>query len=434
MRFHSWSLPPPSRSLLKPLVGCLLVVLVGSEGQAQQERATGAAYPTRAELLAVPIEHPFVPEKRFAAPERVDLSQWFPEAGDQGRQASCSGWALGYALSAYHCNRMKAEDTRRSKETGAACLFSPAFIYDLLVKKDGLRSCDEGVVLTNAVKLVCDTGCAPWDELPYDTTLSACMRPVPGSAIAKALDHRLQDARSIGNRDWAQWKYHLAQGLPVVFLTSIDPDYFAQGARTQGKAPFVWAEPFPTDWSGRVGHIMVCTGYTDSGFVALNSCGPDWGNKGYVHIPDSTLYWACSDAYVLGPPAATEAVVLKDEPRPKRSNTMDLVKGGLGKREVHRTGAIIYQVHEPTDDRPYRIALFDAESGAPIRTLGLREDQPITVEHAGDLYTFTHTGKGLLSRQFRYALQLNGAEQEQLIQEELRTFDLHADGRIDGRW
>ncbi|HRH37120.1 MAG TPA: hypothetical protein PK760_02170, partial [Flavobacteriales bacterium] len=31
---------------------------------------------------------------RVKLPDTVDLSRWFPPAGDQREQASCSGWAL----------------------------------------------------------------------------------------------------------------------------------------------------------------------------------------------------------------------------------------------------------------------------------------------------------------------------------------------------
>jgi len=34
-------------------------------------------------------------------PERVDWSEWFPTPGNQGRQASCVGWALAYGLKSF---------------------------------------------------------------------------------------------------------------------------------------------------------------------------------------------------------------------------------------------------------------------------------------------------------------------------------------------
>ena len=82
----------------------------------------------------------------------------FPLPGDQGRQNSCVGWALGYAIKTYqerveHGWSLEAPEHR----------FSPAYIYNQL---NGGR--DTGSSISHALNLVVDRGVATLARMPYD--------------------------------------------------------------------------------------------------------------------------------------------------------------------------------------------------------------------------------------------------------------------------
>lgn len=421
-------------SRLRLLLFCLLPASASALAQ-EAERATGGELPSAAELHPIAREQPFSLPKGYALPRTADLSPWFPPAGDQFGQASCSGWALGYGLATYRWNRLRDQPADTVFLGDPRNVFSPAFIYTLVAQQEGLTDCTMGVSLPDALGTLSGKGAATWAQFPVDTATHQCLRPVPDSVLALAARHRQGVPTLIGNRDLTQWRYHLSQGEPVVFLASIGP-FFHAGFRTHGRGPFTWDEPFPMDWSDRTGHIMVCTGYNaDSSFTVLNSWGGAWGDRGSVRVPDSTLAWACSEAYVL----RAQAVPVAEAP-PARVRARALLadnsrRGGLGRAEAHVLEGLQFRALGPVDDGEEQwVEVREAGADAPLHTLLVRQGQPITFHHAGDLHTFTFTGRGLLSGQLRYRLARNAPAQLRLLKEQLDTYDLHGDGVLDGQW
>jgi len=399
------------------------------------DHPAGGAFPSKDDVLSIPWEHPFELPKGERLPTAVDLSPWFPPAGDQYAQASCSGWALGYGLTTYQWNRLRGQASDSVFLGDPANVFSPAFVYNLVAMNEKAANCTVGVQLPDAVRLVCDTGCATWLQFPFDTATYNCLRPVPDSALIAARRHRMSHPVSIDNRNYTQWRYHLSKGEPVIFFVSIGP-FFEEGFLTMGEKPFIWDEPFPTNWSGREGHIMVCTGYDADGYLlALNSWGPRWGDHGYVRIPDSTMYWACSDAYFLQPgpgpaplqpPAEVDDRALGDDGR---------TDCGIAKDQVFAVDSIAFRLVAAKDRKAEPvIEILDSGTHKRVRTLCLQKDQPTTLHHEGCLYTFTYTGRGWLSRRPRITLMKNDPAQLQCLERRLNTIDQHCDGVIDGQW
>src|SRR5262249_13436738 len=71
-----------------------LVTLPVTTSYGQEEvRLAGGAPPTMEDVIEIPSEWDFKLPKGIDLPDSVDLSPWFPPAGDQFKQASCSGWA-----------------------------------------------------------------------------------------------------------------------------------------------------------------------------------------------------------------------------------------------------------------------------------------------------------------------------------------------------
>ncbi len=413
----------------------MLVALLPTAGPAQdQARPTGGTHPQVEDLERITYEFHFVKPKGYVQPARADLSDRFPPAGDQYGQASCSGWALGYGLATYHWNH---QNERRPDTTflhDPTQVFSPAFVYSLTANRQKNTDCRSDVVLAHAIEVVCDTGCATWRQFPYDTL--TCLRLPPDSAMAGAYRYRMSHPVNINNWDFDQWKYYLSKGQPVIFFVTISPAYFTEGFLTERKAPFTWQETFPVNYANREGHIMVCTGFEgDSTMIALNSWGPRWGERGYVRIPLDMLHAFCSEAFVLSPYGAPRMVAapaaVKEQDLGKDART----RGGLGRQETHVVDSIAFRVLGPAaDGEDQLVEIMDAGSWERVRTLELREDQPLTFHHEGDLYTFTHTGRRWFGGQLRYRLVKNDPAAVKALQERKETIDRHADGVLDGKW
>ena len=70
------------------------------------------------------VEQPY---RAFLPPE-ADLSASFPPPKDQGDQASCVGWSVGYAMRGYYANRALG----RTGEQGSVAL-SPSFVFNQII-------------------------------------------------------------------------------------------------------------------------------------------------------------------------------------------------------------------------------------------------------------------------------------------------------------
>lgn len=393
----------------------------------------GGVLPSKEDILSIPWEHPFVLPKAAQLEDRVDLSEWFPPAGDQYAQASCGGWAVGYGLATYQWNRLRNRRPDTTYMADPANVFSPTFLYTLTISSEKISSCKTGIQLPDAIRLVCDTGCATMLQFPLDTSRHNCIRPIPDSAFVGAYRHRMAYPVSLDNFNSDQWKYHLGKGEPVVFFSSISEPLFITGYLNPGK-PFIWQEAFPSNWAGRVGHIMVCTGYKDNVFHVLNSWGENWADHGYLEIPDSVLTWACSDAYVLRKGLALLPLIPVKPTTPKTLGGDQHVKGSLGPGEVHKADSISFRVLDAIKTGEVVIEVRDAGTHAEAHTIQVREDQPVTFHHEGDLYTFTWLGQNWPSGQLRYKLVKNDRVQQAALKTQLETIDKHADGVIDGNW
>ncbi len=401
---------------------------------AQELRGAGGALPTEADILDIPWESPFVMPKGTTLPDSVDLSSWFPPAGDQFAQASCSGWALGYGLATYTWNRAREQPADTVFLRDPANIFSPAFVYDLVAAEEQLPNCTTGVSLLDAVKAVCEVGNATWDQFPVDTATLHCFRPIPDSVLEAAAYHRMAHPVAIDNRNYQQWRYHLSQGEPIVFFVSIGR-YFHEGFSTEGKRPFIWNEPLPIDWNGRTGHIMVCTGYdNDSSFIALNSWGENWGLKGYVTIPDTTLYYVCSDAFVLRPGTAPMAPLsVKLIQRPLDEHGTASVKFTRS-RSYATDKLMITEIGMAPNGRDLLLEVWDHHDRGHLHTLVLRDGQPVTFHRSDALYTLHIRGRRTLFRRPRWSLTKESPDQSEVLRSRLKTYDLHGDGVIDGKW
>ena len=215
-----------------------------------------------------------------ALPPSIDLSANFPPVGSQGRQNSCVGWAVGYALKSFQ------ERIEERWEFSQATTFSPAWIYNQIN-----RGSDEGSLIDEALSLIVDKGAATRRTMPYDHT----------DYLSQPTDAATREARQYKARNWGrvqgttQIKAALFQRLPVVVGMDVHDSF----QRLRG-ANSVY-NTFRSQSPG--GHAVTIVGYDDyrfgGAFKVVNSWGPSWGDGGYFWLPYRHLQEVVGQAYVL---------------------------------------------------------------------------------------------------------------------------------------
>jgi hypothetical protein len=213
----------------------------------------------------------------------------------QGRQNSCVGWAVAYALKTYQERLEGGYDVVRDGAIDQTRVFSPAFIYNQINQgRDG------GSMFRDALNLVHEQGVASWADMPYDP--SDYLRRPSADARARATRFRIDHWRQINGQDTVEVKSHVNAGYPVLIGASIDEGFESM------RASAIWNSS-----GGRVlgGHAMVVVGYDDGrqAFKLLNSWGQDWGDRGYGWLSYTHFGRVVNEAYVAkdainGPPPA----------------------------------------------------------------------------------------------------------------------------------
>ncbi len=243
--------------------------------------------------------------KGYKLPRKVDLSPWFPPAGNQGRQYACVPFALCYGVMSYRRNLWDDRTYDHTDPIDSANTFSPAFMYNLMIGKDRRRTeapadsvCKNGTNIDQVLEFAMITGSCTMKDMPFDTTLiSCCTRPSFANDM-RAIPNHIPPATILDSYNPEQWRYHLSQGQPILTTIVADVALVQGGQAAGGHEPFTW------NWSNRgrdlFGHAVVCTGYVDdSTFTFINSWGQKWGRHGYFNATLERLKWKCSSAYVL---------------------------------------------------------------------------------------------------------------------------------------
>ncbi|MBK9760733.1 MAG: C1 family peptidase [Flavobacteriales bacterium] len=360
----------------------------------------GLVLPDMATIQALPFEPDLIAGGDSALPKSVDMSMWFPPAGDQGKQGSCVGWALAYGLVGYHNNVRTGARMGPGSPMDPNKVFSPAFLFNLAMRREADQNCAAGISnLENAIAIVCDTGSVKWKDYPYDP--SVCLGPVPGTLLRTALTTRMSCPVQLGTQNRALWRYNLAQHQPIVCGVSVD-SVFTHLKSSSGDSMVVWNQKIPTDsvewatfpWSRYEGHFLVCAGYddADSTYLVLSSWSEKWGNKGYARIPYSVMDMLCFGAMVVQNEAAAPSTPVPFLLLPWRqhgdSTTIEKMRQG----QHHQVGDLTTElVYAEKDRSAVQLALVDSTEKV-VHTVRPRRGQPLKVYVHGHLYTLLYTG------------------------------------------
>jgi hypothetical protein len=229
------------------------------------------------------LSFPKVPRYRGFVPEQIDLSNHFPRPGYQGKLASCTGWAVGYAARSYYAHTVENRKLNNPKDTP-----SPLYIFNAIRPPD---DCTSGAYLPDALQLLLTKG-----------SLSAADYPTEGCRRLTKLEK--EKATDFKIKNWFRFdfvpddlKSQLAKGDPIILGLRVDESFDSM------KGPQVYAaqqlQPYP--------HAMTIVGYDErkQAFKIINSWGTDWGEKGFGWISYEAFVRDAIEAYIMQvkPPA-----------------------------------------------------------------------------------------------------------------------------------
>ena len=277
----------------------------------QSVQATGFRPTDRDAYLALEV----VPRTRGVPPPKADLSDKFPTPANQGRQANCVAWAVGYAARSYYLAVDSGGDRLRLEN-----VVSPAFLYNTLnVQQKGGSDCQTPIAISDALDLLKVRGAVPLTAMKYHE--NDCLTQVnPAVLSAHAKRFRLKEYRTVD--DEIDIKKQVAGGNPVIFAIHLTKDF---------DSPAVWnAEAFSkngpfksTAKDGRA-HAMVITGYDDArkAYKFMNSWGNAWGEGGFGWIDYQAAKALWIEGYVMTVEAVDTAPPARPAPQPPQQTAV----------------------------------------------------------------------------------------------------------------
>jgi Papain family cysteine protease len=255
-------------------------------------------------MLSIPLASTPFKGKEF--PSSVDLSIYFPNAGDQGMQNSCVAWTLGYALKAY----------QEKLETNQSLDFSPAFIYNQINK-----GYDRGSFFEDALKILENQGVCTKKDMPYNPTDFLTQPTIEQKSRAKK--YKIEYWKRLVSKN-NLFKSHLNQGYPIAIGVRVDDGF---KAINQYDKQCIWKKRIGNIGGG---HAILIVGYDDklNAFKILNSWGTTWGINGYAWIDYSFLISICDFGFIAKDaknPESNDEIVTIDPVRPNPRKIISVI-------------------------------------------------------------------------------------------------------------
>lgn len=197
----------------------------------------------------------------------VDLRKYCSTIEDQGNLGSCTGNAIAGAIELLHKRQNRTLDISR------------LFIYYYERLFIGTINYDSGAYIRDGIK-ACYTYGAPTENLwPYNISK---FKTVPSNpALLDAAKRKVTSyQRAV---DFNQVIDAITSGYPVTIGFSV---YSSFDSPTVAKTGIM---PYPDVNKERLlgGHAVLLVGYNKNNntFIARNSWGTNWGDKGYFYMP-----------------------------------------------------------------------------------------------------------------------------------------------------
>jgi len=202
-------------------------------------------------------------------PSKIDLRKKCPSVYDQGDLGSCTANAIGAAFEFEVLKQSKSMDFMPSR----------LFIYYNERVIENTVNTDSGAQIRDGMKCVNKQGICPETMWPYHINQFA-QKP-SGECYNAALDHQVLSYHRI-TRSLNQMKGCLADGYPFVIGFTVYESFESEAVAKNGKLNM----PKKNEQL-MGGHAVLIVGYDDksSRFIARNSWGTGWGQKGYFTMP-----------------------------------------------------------------------------------------------------------------------------------------------------
>ncbi len=287
-----------SKIILAILLITALFFTIPSSGQVEEEHFLGLKLATPDQLRGVPLA--FTPYSGDELPDLVDLSQFMPPPGHQGRQNSCVAWAVVYAVKSYQERIEEGIPYVQDGRISAYRVFSPSFVYNQINNGQNVPT-----YFIDAFNILSNQGVVTWADMPYNqndftSKPSATLRQ-------KAKKYRIDFWRQVNIQDTKEIKAHLHAGYPVIVGVKVDRAFIEHPART------IWNS------MGEAigGHAMVVVGYSEQyqAFRLLNSWGQDWADNGFCWVDYTHFHRVANEGYVVKD--ALNTPTPQPDPRPR---------------------------------------------------------------------------------------------------------------------
>lgn len=220
-------------------------------------------------------------------PKTLDLRPQCPPVYDQGALGSCTAQAVCAVLQ--YTEMAQAQGKRRPVP-------SRLFVYYNTRVLQNTVASDSGGSLRNALKAVAKFGYCPEALLPYSVQ-GYDIEP-SAADYSDALDHRLGPLM-YARVPVTQLRLLLSAGHLVVLGFPVYESF--------APAPKTGTVPLPKKTERLLGgHAVALCGYDQGRFLARNSWGPRWGDKGYFWFPVDYVLRLASDFWTVSQVPALE--------------------------------------------------------------------------------------------------------------------------------
>ncbi len=205
------------------------------------------------------------------------LKDYCPTPSNQGSNASCVGWAVGYgAQTIYKAYKEKLEGGSAVN----AIALSPYFVYNQIKLKD----CALGAEIPDALRFIMTSGNVP--NSAFTEGAGDCFYTPTSQQFLSAHDNKISDYRRIFGPDDLRaekinsTKLALLDGMPVIIAMNVTESFFKLE-----KGEKMWYSELGSQ-NTLGAHALVVIGFDEieNAFEVMNSWGTEWADNGFAWI------------------------------------------------------------------------------------------------------------------------------------------------------
>lgn len=203
-------------------------------------------------------------------PDEFDLSSSLPPIGNQGRQGSCTSWAITYYLKSFQ------EKIESGLPYSNNSIMSPAYTYNQIS-----QGVCEGTALQSTLEILKQKGAVSLESFPY-LDYSCNIQPTESQNI-EAEANKIDDYEYLSGENMTlEMKTLINNQTPIIISAFLDSEFGV----IDGFGLTAYRE-HTVDYTVPGGcHAMLVVGYSDqyNAFKVVNSWGEDWGDDGFIWI------------------------------------------------------------------------------------------------------------------------------------------------------